>query len=665
MNKSASDCKPKESKLAACTDDLAIVRSMSTGLNNHGPGQFLMHTGYRSSVAINYPSLGAIVAKECGQSDLGLPSYINLGGGSVPARFQRSGALGSDFAPMMLKGSPISDLKPPIAVREQGRLRLLEQVQQAESDRFKSEQLRSHAASYRKAIELMHTDKTRAFNYKDEPKDIQELYGSSGFGTQCLQARRLVEAGVAFVEVNWGGWDHHGGAAEPLKKRSPALDQGFSALANDLKQRGLLDTTLVVWMGEFGRGPLAKLGGGNNGHKGAGHYAKCWTTVLAGAGLKTGQVIGKTTPDCVDVAERPVSAGDFFATICKALDIDHEDTYEAAGRSCALHRNGKRADRGAVLNRLTASPSGCASATRGPMATRLNEGIPKSETRNKFKIIMAENQNRRVAELPVLNIGNLNFGFRIASLALGLLFAPAFVIADEDVDFFESRIRPVLVEHCYQCHSVQAQRQGKLRAELLLDSRAGMRKGGESGPAVVAGNSAKSLLLAAVRHESFEMPPKDKLPDAVIADFARWIEMGAPDPRDGTAAIKKDEINIDAGRRFWSLRSIKRPDVPTDAGDWARTEIDGFVLQALAEDKLKPVEDADPIALVRRLYFDLVGLPPPPAEIDTFQQAVSRNPNSTIESLVDRLLDSPQFGERWGRHWLDVGSVWRIERRDE
>ena len=319
-------------KLAACMDDLAIIRTMSTGLNNHAPGQYLMHTGYRASVAINYPSLGAIVAKELGQEDAGLPSYINLGSSSVPKSFQRAGALGSDFAPMMLSGSSIANVKPPVPARSKERLQLLQELQQAEISHFGAEQLPSHNASYLKAIDLMHTDKTAAFAYKDEPKDIQERYGTGAFGTQCLQARRLVEAGVAFVEVNWGGWDHHGGAAEPVKKRSPELDQGFSALIEDLKQRGLLETTLVVWMGEFGRGPLAKIGGGNNHHKGAGHYAKCWTTVLAGAGLKTGQVIGDTTPDGVDVKDLPVSAGDFFATILQALDVRHEDTYEAAGR---------------------------------------------------------------------------------------------------------------------------------------------------------------------------------------------------------------------------------------------------------------------------------------------------------------------------------------------
>lgn len=318
--------------LAKCTKDLAIIRSMSTGLNNHGPGQYLMHTGYRSSVAVNYPSLGAIVAKECGVNDVGLPHYINLGSSSVPKSFQRSGALGADFAPMMLSGSSVSDIKPPIALRESARLQLLAEVQRSEVDRFQAEQFKSHAAAYRKAIDLMHTEKTKAFKYKDEPKDIQERYGKGGFGTQCLQARRLIKAGVSFVEVNWGGWDHHGGAAKPVKQRSPELDRGFSALLEDLKERGLLDSTLVVWMGEFGRGPLAKLGGGNNHHKGAGHYAKCWTTVLAGGGIKAGQIVGQTTADGVEVTDKPVSAGDFFATICKALSIDHTDSYEAAGR---------------------------------------------------------------------------------------------------------------------------------------------------------------------------------------------------------------------------------------------------------------------------------------------------------------------------------------------
>ena len=328
--------------LADQMKDLAIVRTMSTGLNNHGAGQYLMHMGYRQNAAIDYPSLGSIVARECGTGDGGLPSYINIGSSRVPAKFHRSGALGPDFAPMMLAGSQIENLRPPIPSRAEARIELLRQTQAAEGERFKSPQLDAHSASYRKAIELMNTDQTKAFDYKDEPAEVRKLYGEGAFGEQCLLARRLVEAGVAVVEVNWGGWDHHGGAAEPVKKRSPELDRGFAALIQDLKQRGLLDSTLVVWMGEFGRGPVAGIGGGNNGKKGAGHYAKCWTTVFAGAGIKTGQVVGRTTPDAVEVDDHAVSTGDFFATICKALEIDPQGTYDVAGRPVPYTNTGSR-----------------------------------------------------------------------------------------------------------------------------------------------------------------------------------------------------------------------------------------------------------------------------------------------------------------------------------
>ena len=318
--------------LAGQMQDLALIRTMTTGLNNHDAGQYLMHMGYRANAAIDYPSVGSIVARELGRPDTGLPSYINLGSARVPKKFHRSGALGAEYAPMMLAGSSIGNLRPPIEPRADARISLLQETHRLEGQRFGSPQIHAHAASYRKAVELMRTDQTKAFDYKSEPQKIRDMYGKSGFGQQCLQARRLVEAGVAFVEISWGGWDHHGGAAKPILKRSPELDIGFSALIEDLRQRGMLETTLVVWMGEFGRGPVAGVGGGNNHHKGAGHYAKCWTTVLAGAGLKTGQVIGKTSPDAVEVAERPVSAGDFFATICKALEIDHEGTYDVDGR---------------------------------------------------------------------------------------------------------------------------------------------------------------------------------------------------------------------------------------------------------------------------------------------------------------------------------------------
>jgi uncharacterized protein (DUF1501 family) len=315
-------------KLAASMKDLALIQTMSTGVNVHGPAHYLMHIGHRQG-AFNYPSLGAIVAMERHQPDLGIPNYLCLGAGQVPSKYVGSGPLGPDFTPLMVNGNGIDNLISDQPNRDAIRAALLEKVEQTAAARFQDEAILAHQASYRKAFELMHSDKSKVFDVKSEPANIQSLYGPSGFGQSCLLARRLVETGVKFVEVTWGG---HGGGAEPVMKKSPELDQGFSGLLADLKTRGLLDSTLVVWMGEFGRGPRPGAGGGNNNGIGAGHYAACWTTVLAGAGLKTGQIIGQSTKDAAEVKERPVSAGDFMATLCKALDIDHQKTYDVGGR---------------------------------------------------------------------------------------------------------------------------------------------------------------------------------------------------------------------------------------------------------------------------------------------------------------------------------------------
>ncbi len=239
------------------------------------------------------------------------------------------------------------------------------------------------------------------------------------------------------------------------------------------------------------------------------------------------------------------------------------------------------------------------------------------------------------------------------TIALTFLLA-TYAVADEREDFFETKIRPVLVENCYGCHSSSAQKEGKLKGELLLDTREGIRNGGESGSAIVPKNVGDSLLLSAIRHESFEMPPKGKLSDRVISDFIKWVEMGAPDPRDGASLVKKEEIDVEAGRRFWSFRPLNATPPPTVEQDWALTDIDRFVIARLQDSGLQPVADADSTTLIRRLYFDLIGLPPTPEEIDAFVTAASSNRQEAIESLIDHLLDSPHFGERWGRHWLDV-----------
>jgi mono/diheme cytochrome c family protein len=228
-------------------------------------------------------------------------------------------------------------------------------------------------------------------------------------------------------------------------------------------------------------------------------------------------------------------------------------------------------------------------------------------------------------------------------LAIILLASSAALAADPaGITFFEQKIRPVLVEQCYSCHSAEAK---KLKGNLYLDTRVGWEKGGDSGePVIVPGKPEASLLIRTVQHleADMEMPPKKpKLPDAVIADLVTWVKMGAPDPRDG--------VKIEAKRgdkSWWSLQTL--------AKQFAHDSIDGFITAKLAEKKLTLNPAADPRALIRRMSYDVIGLPPTVEEVETFAKAHQANPRQAIEALADRLLASPRYGERWGRHWLDV-----------
>ena len=176
--------------------------------------------------------------------------------------------------------------------------------------------------------------------------------------------------------------------------------------------------------------------------------------------------------------------------------------------------------------------------------------------------------------------------------------------------FFEAKIRPVLVAKCYQCHAANSK---EIEGGLVLDTREGIRRGGESGHAVVPGDLDESLILSAIKYESFEMPPDEPLPDDVIADFEKWIRSGAHDPRDGKSAPIRREIDFERAREFWSFQPITDPDVPgVEKQDWIRNSVDSFVLSRMESKGLQPVEDADGITLARRIYFDLVGLPPSP-----------------------------------------------------
>jgi hypothetical protein len=223
----------------------------------------------------------------------------------------------------------------------------------------------------------------------------------------------------------------------------------------------------------------------------------------------------------------------------------------------------------------------------------------------------------------------------------------------EQLAFFEKKIRPVLVESCYKCHSAEAE---KIKGGLTLDTRDGTRTGGDSGPIIQPGNPDRSKLIASLKHKNPDtaMPPKGKLADNVIADFEAWVKMGAPDPRDGKAAAapKKYAIDLVKGREFWSFVAPKKPTAPTPKNAaWVRSPIDAFLLAELDKKGLKPVGDADKRTLIRRVYLDLTGMPPSGEEVEAFVADTAAN---AFEKVVDKLLASSAFGERWGRHWLDV-----------
>jgi hypothetical protein len=303
-------------KMAAQMQRVALLRSMRTGDANHRSGTYLMHTGFRQGQGgVVYPSIGSIVAKEVGDPQFELPNYISLGGGLG------AGYLGPRFSPF--RASPgragIPDLVPDVSGADfDQRVGLVDELDKAFSTDYGAASIQAHHVAMQQAIRLMKSEKTKAFDLSAEPSTMTGLYGDSNLGKACLLARRLVEVGVPFVEVSLGGWDTHNNTDDRIKKLSESLDQPMAALIADLKQRGLLDQTLVVCASEFGRTPMT----------GQNHFARGWTTVMAGAGVRPGVVIGKTDGKGGDVADRPIGSPDFMATICHALGIDHSKEYQ-------------------------------------------------------------------------------------------------------------------------------------------------------------------------------------------------------------------------------------------------------------------------------------------------------------------------------------------------
>jgi Protein of unknown function (DUF1501) len=332
-------------KLADHLKDMVLVRSMSTKEADHGRATYLMRTGRPPGGAIDYPVLGSVVAKELESPEAELPSFVSIAPfrSLSPSAFG-AGFLGPQYAPLVVGESgpgartpntnldqalKVQDLDLPGGVsarRAAARLRLLDDL---ETD-FLAERAGvatlSHRTAYQRAVTLMRSASAKAFDLDEEPAGLRDRYGRNHFGQGCLLARRLVERGVPFVEVTLSsapgvpgvlGWDTHQDNFESVKKLSAVLDPAWSTLLDDLRERGLLDTTLVVWMGEFGRTP--KINGQRSGRD---HWANAWSTVLAGGGVRGGQVVGRTSADGMAVEERPVSVPDLLATVGLALGLD-------------------------------------------------------------------------------------------------------------------------------------------------------------------------------------------------------------------------------------------------------------------------------------------------------------------------------------------------------
>jgi len=317
-------------QLARQMQHAAVLRSMSTVESDHQLATYHLHTGYQKRAGgIAFPSLGAIVARELGRADFPLPNFVCLGSGSRLGT--RSGFLGPDHQPLdVLDPARATDNLAPLASRAEfdRQYQLLRRLNASFDEAYRAESARAHASALARAVRLMNAEQRRAFDLSLEPEADRDRYGRGSFGQGCLVARRLVEAGVPFVEVISGGgvgWDTHQGNFPRTKALSLEADAAMASLLQDLHDRGRLDSTLVIWMGEFGRSPPITSGGGRN------HWSRAWSTVLAGGGIRGGQAIGRTDRDAAEVVERPISVTDFLATVCTILKIDYKRQNRAPG----------------------------------------------------------------------------------------------------------------------------------------------------------------------------------------------------------------------------------------------------------------------------------------------------------------------------------------------
>lgn len=322
--------------LAKNMDKLSIVRNMSTREADHNRGRYYMHTGYVPSPTVDYPSYGSVISHELIDQvpDLDIPPFVSVGGASVGAGF-----LGMTYAPFVVDSNGnIRDLNMGIDPnRLAQRLEMLSAIEKRFIGEQRGGSSNDHMKVVDKTIRLMTSKQMEAFKVNKETAEIKERYGNNGFGKGCLMARRLVEQGVPFIEVDLGGWDNHANIFPTLEtQKLPMLDKAMSALVEDLNERGLLETTAIIWMGEFGRTPNI------NGGSGRDHWARSWSVVVGGAGFKGGTVVGQTSDDGKEILGESYTSQDLMASVLKSLGISLETTFTAKnGRPMKIANNGK------------------------------------------------------------------------------------------------------------------------------------------------------------------------------------------------------------------------------------------------------------------------------------------------------------------------------------
>ena len=322
---------------AKVMDDLAIVRSISSKEGNHQRATFLLHHGYLPMGGVQFPTLGSNVAHQIGDASNQLPSYVRIGGRLANAG--GGGFLGVDYNPLILSSAnrPPDNTEPTTDVgRYQRRLRLLESLQDSFSSEAGAEVVANHRKLARNASEMILSPKMSSFDLEQEPAAVRDLYGQGDFAAGCLMARRLIEHGVTFVEVVSRGWDTHQDNFARTRDLTAGIDQPTAGLITDLKQRGMLDKTLVIWMGEFGRTPRINARGGRD------HFPKAFNAALAGGGVRGGQVVGRTNEAGTEVADRPVTVNDLFCSVYHSLGIDFEqENISRIGRPIKLVDGGE------------------------------------------------------------------------------------------------------------------------------------------------------------------------------------------------------------------------------------------------------------------------------------------------------------------------------------